>query len=528
MKRTWKLFITTCLLLLAVCGAAFTADAKSYYYRGTITIDPSFPDSKFDANEEIKIPLTVRRYLSNNTTDYLSKYYCDVYGPTGTRISSNYGYLSDMNYSTLNWTIFDNHTPRALGEYTVKYYTSNDDGGICHFYVTSVSGKSGSLKWVYYNDSQKLEVSGTGSIPSTAPWNRYENSIQTVVIGEGITSISKNAFRRYTMLTSVKLPGTLTMIGEYAFNDCQNLTTINFPGRLTKINGYAFKDCSSLQNVKLPSSLRLLGECVFKGSGIKKVDIPSGIVSLPYGIFAECYSLESISIPVTVKKIEYCAFDDSMSLKTVIYGGTRTQWNSMSIDSYGNSALLSASIRYKVVLAQVKLKSLENAAGGIKVTWNKVSGAQGYYIYRKTGTKSWERVATVRGGTTVSYTDKKSLANGTQYSYMVKAYNGSTVSSGTTLTTLRIGATVITSCAGNPKSITLQWKKNTKVTGYEIKYTTGTSSKILKLRSRDTVKYTIKNLVKGKTYTVCMRGYRVLNGKTYYSAWSSAKKAVAR
>ena len=78
MKKILKMLLTTCLLLLAVCGASLSVSARTYYYKGLISIDPSFPDSVFDANEEIQIPLTVKRYLSNNISDFLSKYYCDV------------------------------------------------------------------------------------------------------------------------------------------------------------------------------------------------------------------------------------------------------------------------------------------------------------------------------------------------------------------------------------------------------------------------------------------------------------------
>ena len=71
MKKTLKMILTTCLLLLAVCGASLSVSARTYYYQGLISIDPSFSDSVFDANEEIQIPLTVKRFLSNNTKRFL-------------------------------------------------------------------------------------------------------------------------------------------------------------------------------------------------------------------------------------------------------------------------------------------------------------------------------------------------------------------------------------------------------------------------------------------------------------------------
>ena len=34
MKKTLKMILTTCLLLLAVCGASLSVSARSYYYQG--------------------------------------------------------------------------------------------------------------------------------------------------------------------------------------------------------------------------------------------------------------------------------------------------------------------------------------------------------------------------------------------------------------------------------------------------------------------------------------------------------------
>ncbi len=542
MKKTLKMVLTTCLLLLAVCGASLSVSARSYYYKGLISIDPSFPDSVFDANEEIQIPLTVKRFLSNNTKDFLSQYYCDVYGPRGTRISHNSGYLSDMTAPTLNWTIFDRHTPRDFGTYTVKYYTSNDEGGTCYFHVNSISGTFvAGLKWSYDGATQELKISGSGSIPTdNLPWRDYEESIRTIIIEEGITSVGEYTFWKYPNLTSVTLPSTFTRIGKSAFKECLNLTSINFPDRLMQIGEYAFDGCSFLQDVKLPNNLRIMGTSCFKGTAIKTIEIPSSMITIPQRAFDECYYLETITLPNTLRGIETCAFKNCSGLRSVIYKGTTAEWSRINIDSYGNDALVSAAIKTssspmspatpnKITLAKTKLKSVSNIAGGIKVTWNKVKQAGGYYIYRKTGTsKTWQKIATIKKGSTVSYVDKKRLVNGTQYTYMVKAYKGSSVGTGTTLKTIRLTVPAITSCTSRSRAITLKWKKNPKVTGYEIRYTIGSSSKTIRVKNKAAVKSVIKNLKKGKTYTVRMRTYKTVSKKTYYSTWSAAKKTVIR
>lgn len=74
------------------------------------------------------------------------------------------------------------------------------------------------------------------------------------------------------------------------------------------------------------------------------------------------------------------------------------------------------------ILTEPKLKSVENTANGVSVSWNAVSGAEGYQVYRKEGNGSWKALAKTKA---VSYVDKTAQA-GKTYSYSVSAYKGKT------------------------------------------------------------------------------------------------------
>lgn len=78
-------------------------------------------------------------------------------------------------------------------------------------------------------------------------------------------------------------------------------------------------------------------------------------------------------------------------------------------------------------LAAPKASSVTSSKSGISFKWSKVSGVSGYYVYRKTGSGSYTKIATVKGSTKVSYFDK-SAEKGKTYTYMVKAYYGSSTS----------------------------------------------------------------------------------------------------
>lgn len=77
--------------------------------------------------------------------------------------------------------------------------------------------------------------------------------------------------------------------------------------------------------------------------------------------------------------------------------------------------------------------TLKAGSKKITISWKKVSGANGYEIYRAASKKgTYKKVTTIKKGTTVTYTNKK-LTKGKKYYYKVRAYrtaNGKKVYSG--------------------------------------------------------------------------------------------------
>ena len=74
-----------------------------------------------------------------------------------------------------------------------------------------------------------------------------------------------------------------------------------------------------------------------------------------------------------------------------------------------------------VYLDNPALTGTTTAGKGIKVSWEKVEGASGYAVYRKTASTNWAMIATTTGA---SYTDKSGMKNGLEYYYTVRAYAG--------------------------------------------------------------------------------------------------------
>ena len=135
-----------------------------------------------------------------------------------------------------------------------------------------------------------LTVSGNGAMKyyekDAFPWVKYQPDIQKVIVNDGVTSISENAFQECINLTDVILADSVEKIGAHAFYRCENLINIYFGKNLNEIGSGAFQKCINL----------------------KEVDIPDGVSELGDSTFRECKKLSRITLPKEINTIPYYSF----------------------------------------------------------------------------------------------------------------------------------------------------------------------------------------------------------------------------
>jgi hypothetical protein len=73
------------------------------------------------------------------------------------------------------------------------------------------------LSWLINNET--LTIVGTGEMTGVCDL-LCRDSITTILIGDGVTSIARAAFRNFRNLTSITLPNSVVFIGDKAFEDC--------------------------------------------------------------------------------------------------------------------------------------------------------------------------------------------------------------------------------------------------------------------------------------------------------------------
>lgn len=113
-----------------------------------------------------------------------------------------------------------------------------------------------------YGEGDMPDYSKKGDI---APWTSdvFRGDPTTVIIEEGITSISYHAFSGYLNITSVSLPSTLKRIGDYAFSSCSSLAEIVIPDGVETLGDKVFFNSYSLKKIEIPASVTELGDGLF-------------------------------------------------------------------------------------------------------------------------------------------------------------------------------------------------------------------------------------------------------------------------
>lgn len=173
------------------------------------------------------------------------------------------------------------------------------------------------------------------------------------------------------------------------------------------------------------------------------------------------------------------------------------------------------------------LKTAESVDfNAIKVTWKKVDGASGYYVYRKAdGEKYYKQIAEVNGNKTFSSTDL-SATTGVKYQYTVRAYrnrNGKPYaglydSKGVTATACTKVPTIKSGVSTVSDKLKLTWNKVNGASGYNVyrKLENDKSYKLIKtINGNGNVEFTDSGLKCGVKYYYRVNGFRTVDSKNY-------------
>ena len=204
-------------------------------------------------------------------------------------------------------------------------------------------------------------------------------------------------------------------------------------------------------------------------------------------------------------------------------------WGGKTVSSYNKDGVIGKATLGKVKIATAASENYNT----IRVTWNKVFGANGYRVYRSTSKNGkYTSIGSTAKNSAVTFLDKKAVT-GTTYYYKVRAYrnvNGKKVYGSYSIAVK--GKAVLSapslSVGSTSKTAVLEWSRVKAADGYQVYASASKNGKYTRIKTTKGTGMTEEKLATGKTRYYKVRAYRKVNGKTVYGSFSKVKKVVIK
>ncbi len=422
---------------------------------------------------------------------------------------SAYGYKGDMPKNT--------ELSLKSGITNISGYAFYEEKNLTSVKIPETVNRIGN--WAFLDCEGLKNVNIPDGVKRIESWT-FSNcsSLTNITVPDSVTVLDGLAFSYCTNLKNIELSKNLTEIGMGALSHCTSLETIDIPDSVIIMDNIAMAGCSELKSVNIGSNLKTVGGQVFAGcTSLEKVNVnlnnknytsengiwydknKTKIILYPYNKKDSAYTT-----PTSLKELcngyvgSYGMLLDNSNLKTVTIEKNVTKIDDYAIgfvfdfDNYKINKVKDFTVKgYRGTVAESYAKKnsfnfvaldktlqtpsiskLENTSGGIKISWNKVSGAYGYRVYQKTS-NGWKRI---KDTTATSYTDSAVSVNQTKtYTMRCIDKNGNTVSGynskGWSKKYTPVAPT-ISKLENTSGGIKLSWNKIAGVYGYRLYYKT--------------------------------------------------------
>ena len=378
-----------------------------------------------------------------------------------------------------------------------------------------------SVKNVTFNDS--LNTIGESAFANCS-------SVEKVDLPESVSSLGTYAFAGCEGVKSVTLSSKLNYVNDGVFSGCNSLESVYLPDNISEIGANSFADCTNLENIRFGKNVIHIDSYAFSGcSSLKSIEFPAGLQYIWSNAFIDCTNLSSVKLNSGLKQIGNYAFYNCLNLKKIIIPASVTSLSDYSLGYYGKNDnnykipdfvivgdINSCAQRYannngfkfeeyKVNLPTPQITSLKNTTGGVKITWNKVSGAYGYRLYYRPASGGWKRF---KDTTATSFTDSSVVPNKTEtYTIRCLDKDGNTISgfnsNGWSIKYVPVAPT-ISKLDITTGGIKLSWNKIAGVYGYRLYYKPA-SGGWKRFKDTTATSFTDSGVVPNKTETYTIR-----------------------
>ena len=467
----------------------------------------------------------------------------------GTLTISGTGDMADFDYWNGNgapWLRVRLQAKKVIiqdGVTSIGSYAFYDCDALANVIISN--GLTNIGNYAFYRCTRLANVTIPASVTAIG-WGAFQGcrSLKSVKIPSGVSSIDSYTFTDCTSLINVTIPTSVTSIGKCAFMGCTGLTDIKLPTLLEVIDWRVFYGCTKLTNISIPKSVTYINEGAFYSCGSMTDVYYAGttadwekITIMILNTNLTSATLHCAPTAPVVKLGNSAASGKPMLTWNAVEGATSYRiyrstskgsgyslLGTTTATSYTNTGAKAGTTYYyrvkacndaglspysNIVSGQVKTVTPKPAAPVVKIgnsassgkpqlTWNAVSGATSYKVYRATSQKgTYSLLGTV---TATSYTNTGAKA-GVTYYYKVKAVNSAgesaysnIVSGRATVTTLTMGHS---SASGKPQ---LTWKAVSGAASYKVYRSTSKNGAYSVINTTKALTYTNTGAALGTTY----------------------------
>ena len=191
--------------------------------------------------------------------------------------------------------------------------------------VTSI----GSSAFAYCSNLQLIIIPNSVTSIGARAFLECTN-LTSITLPNSLTSIEDNTFEYCTSLKSITIPSTVKTIGYCSFSQCTSLASVTIPDNVTKIGRFSFAYCENLATVTIGNSVQLIDAYAFTGcSSLTSISIPDSVEIIAGEAFSNCENITTVVIGKGVTNISAYAFWKNLSLQTIKYRGTQTEWDAI-------------------------------------------------------------------------------------------------------------------------------------------------------------------------------------------------------
>ena len=350
----------------------------------------------------------------------------------------------------------------------------------------------------------------------------FGSSVETVIFAEGIERIPYQACQGAASLTKVTLPNTLKSIDSVAFEGTA-LLELNLPESVTELGARILEGNTGVKSITVPKSVTVMSaneggyHGSLYGSAVETVLFADGILRIPEQACQGAASLTKVTIPVSVVDVGKKAMEECKNPKIYCYSGSYIAeyalQNNIAYEYIGEA-------KDSIITAQNYTKTSSSSEQTFKID----TKLEGLGVFTYLSDKASVQVDQ-EGNVTIA-PDFVGTAKITIKVSSVGAYKAA--SKDITINVKPV-ATKLSKVTNTKKNkMVIKWAKKSKVTGYQIQYSTDSKFKKgvknVKLSKATITSKTVSSLKAKNTYYVRIRTYKTVAGQTYYSDWSRAKK----